>query len=187
EIPPLRPDGSLWMTEGYDPITHLVYAPPPGFVLPPLPPQPTPADVAGARHLLLAELLGDFPFADAAGRTNAVAALFTPFLRSLISGGVPLGIFDKPKQGTGASLLAFAIVHIVTGRPAATLSAPDERDEWRKAITSALVEGRTFVLIDNVVAPLRSAHLARAITTPVWEDRMLGESPNLRVPQRAVW
>jgi hypothetical protein len=186
EIPPLRPDGSVRSDPGYDAETRLLYAPPPGFTVPPIAPVPTPRDVLAARALL-AELLADFPFVEQGSRANAWAALLTPFVRPLISTCVPLGIFDRPRQGTGASLLAFAIVHLVTGRPVATLPAPDRDEEWAKLITSALIDGRTFVLLDNVVKPLHSAHLARAITTPVWEERLLGESRNVRVAQRAVW
>jgi hypothetical protein len=186
EVPPLRPDGTLQTVPGYDPATKLVYAPPAGFVLPSIPTVSTASEVAAARALL-EELVCDFPFVDNASRANALAALLTPFVRSMIAGCVPLGVFDKPKQGTGASLLVLAIVQVVTGRDAATVSAPDEREEWRKLITSVLLNGRTFVLIDNVTAPLRSAHLARALTTPVWEDRVLGESRQVRIPQRAVW
>jgi hypothetical protein len=186
EIPPLRPDGSVFTDPGYDPDTRLLYIPPPGFTVPPIPAVPSARDLLAARALI-AELFVDFPFADQGSRANAWAALLTPFVRPLISTCVPLGIFDKPRQGTGASLLAFAIVHLVTGRPVATLPAPDRDEEWAKLITSALIDGRTFVLLDNVIKTLHSAHLARAITTPVWEERLLGESRNVRVAQRAVW
>src|SRR5262249_10637105 len=136
---------------------------------------------------LLEEVVCDFPFVDQASRANALAALLTPFVRPLIAGCTPLAIFDKPKQGTGASWLAFAIAHLVTVPLADPLPAPEQREEWGKRITAALLAGRTFVLIDNVVEPLQSAHLARAITTPMWADRILGESRVVRVPQRAVW
>src|SRR5262249_47685211 len=159
--------------------TRLVYAPPAGFRLPAIAERPTAADVRAARTLL-EEVVADFPFVDDASRANALAPLLTSFLRPLTSGCVPLGLFDKHKQGTGGSLAAFAIVQLVTGRPVATLPAPDYPEEWGKLITSTLVAGKTFVLIDNVVTPLRSAHLARAITTPVWEDRVLGESRLVR-------
>src|SRR5262249_4585629 len=186
EVPPLRPDGTVVTDPGYDAATRLFYAPPDGFVLPPVAIAPTATEVEEARKLL-EELMVDFPFVDQASRANALAALITPLVRPLITGCMPLGVFDKPKQGTGASLLIMAIAQLVTGREAATLPAPDKPEEWGKLITTVLLAGRSFILIDNVIAPLRSAHLARALTTPVWEDRLLGETRLVRLPQRAAW
>ena len=79
--------------------------PTPGFVLPPVPESPTEDDLKAAVITLL-EPFQDFPFVAEADRTHALAALFTILARPLISGPAPLFLFDKPKQGTGATLLA---------------------------------------------------------------------------------
>jgi hypothetical protein len=132
-------------------------------------------------------LLGDFPFVDSASRANALALLLTFVLRPAILGPVPLAIIDKPGPGTGASLLAEAVSTIATGRPAAMMTVPREEDEWRKKITAALLAGATAITIDNVVYSLASVHLAAALTSRTWEDRILGRSELARLPQRATW
>jgi hypothetical protein len=143
--------------------------------------------VSRARRLLVDELLGDFPFVDDASRANAMALLMTPIVRPMIDGNVPLALLDKPGAGTGASLLAEVISVIATGRMGAMMSAPHEDDEWRKEITSMLLDGATFILIDNVVGRLRAASLARALTGATWKDRILGKNVSVELPQRAIW
>jgi hypothetical protein len=65
------------------------------------------------------------------------------------------------------------------------LTAPNRDEEWCKKITAALSDGRTFVLIDNLIVALASAHLASALTAEVWEDRVLGVSRMVRIRQHA--
>lgn len=187
EAPVLRDDGSLLAGAGYDKRARVVYAPAPGLVVPPIPATPTHADVEAARALLVDELLGNFPFVNDASRANAIALVVTPIMRPLIDGGVPLGLLDKPQAGTGASLLADVIAIIATGRAGAMMSDPGDDEEWRKQITSALLHGATFVLIDNTVGRLRSKSLSRALTATTWKDRILGKSVSVELPQRAVW
>jgi len=50
-----------------------------------------------------------------------------------------------------------------------------------------LVEGRPIVDFDNVEHPLDSEHLAAVLTSTTWEDRILGRTAIVRLPQRAVW
>ena len=105
----------------------------------------------------------------------------------MIAGPIPLALLDKPGAGTGASLLADVVSLIATGREGAMMSAPREDEEWRKQITSLLLEGAAFVLIDNVVGRLRSAALSRVLTCTTWKDRLLGKNVSIEVAQRAVW
>ena len=71
-------------------------------------------------------------------------------------------------------------------RPPATGVARSE-DELRKAITASLLEGQAIVNLDNVVYPLDSPHLARAITQSVYADRLLGVNEMLRLPTNVLW
>jgi len=105
----------------------------------------------------------------------------------MIDGNVPLALLDKPQAGTGASFLAEVVAMIATGRPANMMGAPDTEDEWRKAITSTLLEGSPIIVIDNVVGKLRSSSLTRALTSKTWRDRFLGKSEMVDLPQRSVW
>lgn len=186
EVPVLRPDGTLLTTPGYDSATRLIYDPAPGLDMPPIPDSPTVDDVTGARALL-DELLCDFPFPDDPSRANVLALLLTPIIRPAIAGQVPLALLDKPQAGTGASLLANVVALIATGRSAAFMTAPRDDDEWRKRITSVLRDGATLILLDNVTERLESPNLAAALTTDTWQDRLLGRSESLTLPQRASW
>lgn len=200
EIPLIRPDGSILDQPGYDPALRLYYVPPEGFRLAPVPLRPTDAEVADALTLLW-EAIGEFPYVNdgpeldidgrgqrlSASRANAMAALLTPVVRSLIRGGVPLGLIDKPTAGTGASLFVQVLAVITTGRSVGFLAAPANDDEWRKSITATLKDGAMLVIIDNVEKPLWAPNLAMALTTDVWKDRELSTSRLLQLPQRATW
>ena len=139
---------------------------------------------------LLEEVIHDFPFDSEASKTNALAALFTPVLRDLIPGPVPMAIFDKPQQGTGASLLVDSISLIATGRPAYMTTPPEGREreeEWRKKATSILLEGRSIVTVDNIEGVLKSAVLGALLTCTYWQDRALGKNELISVLHRTTW
>jgi len=188
-VPTLRPDGTILDRPGYDAATQLIYAPPRNFTVPPIPEEPTELEVAEAVDYINGELLVDFPFADdEASKANAWALLLTPILRPAIAGGVPLALLDAPSPGSGKSLFCHVVALVATGKTAGILTAPQHNEEeWRKRITAALRHGRPVVQIDNLADELKSAQLAAALTTEWWEDRELGYSRLLRLPQRATW
>jgi hypothetical protein len=172
--PVLRSDFSVVTQTGYDAQSRVFYAPPPGFVLPPLPP------LDEALHWL-DEALGAFCYAADASRANAYALLLTPIARLVIRGTVPLAVIDSPQQGSGKSCLVNVISLITTGAPASTVSEPEDDGEWRKMLTSALRRGDELLTIDNIAHQLKSARLAEFVTTEWWTDRLLGgnEMPSL--------
>jgi hypothetical protein len=200
EIPVMRPNGSILDTPGYDRLTRLYYHPAPGLQVPPIPTYPSRQDAEKARQFIW-EAISEFPYVQdgptlerngerlrgSASAANAFAAVLTPVCRHLIDGCVPLGLIDKPKSGTGASLFTKLISLIGTGRTAAMMAAPHEDEEWRKSITATLMHGATVVVIDNVEQPLWAPSLAAALTATVWEDRVLGRNEKVRLPQRATW
>jgi Bifunctional DNA primase/polymerase, N-terminal len=184
-VPFFRPDGTLVKQAGYDSVTRIFYAPAPGLAVE-VPEQPTRGDVRRALELV-EECIGDFPYADEASAANALAMLSTPILRTVIPGPVPLAAIDKPTPGTGGSLLADVAALVATGRPAGMASAPRDDEEVRKQITSALRAGSPVITIDNVSGDLSAPSLARALTAEIWEDRLLGRSEQVKLPQRATW
>lgn len=186
EVPVLRPDGTVLEQPGYDLSTHLLYFPADGLKVPAISRNPSARDVADARELI-EEAIGEFPYVDEASRANAFGLLLTPVLRPAIPGLVPMAGIDAPQAGTGKGLLASVVSVIGTGREAGAMSAPCNEDEWRKLITATLCQGSTFIMIDNVDDELRSSSLASALTTPVWKDRILGQSAIVSVSQRATW
>jgi hypothetical protein len=186
EVPFLRPDGTVCVTPGYDPATQLVYRPVAGLTIPPIPEMPTTEDLSAACGRI-AEMLGEFPYADDASYANAIALLMSPAARPAIAGPTPLAFIDKPAPGTGATLLADAIAYVFTGRTAPLTGAPAKEEEWEKLITSALLAGTTFIAFDNIHRPLASAALSRALTATTWRNRLLGSHDFPVLAQRATW
>ena len=186
ETPVMRKDGTIFSTPGYDPVTRLYYSPSPGFGEITTPDNPSDEDVDAARELL-EEMLCDFPFVDESSKANAIAAMITCPLRPLLSGNVPLCMFDKPQPGTGGSLLAESIAMVATGRDVSMSAAPSDEEEWRKKITVHLMTGRPIVIWDNVEHLLESDSLAQVLTSTVWNDRILGSSKPVDLPARTIW
>ncbi len=185
---PVLGRGGVLLTEpGYHPDARLLYRPPPGFALPPVPERPTPADITAARNLLLDDLLGDFPFTGEAERAHALALLLLGFVRPMIDAPTPLHMIEKPTPGTGATLMVDAIATILTGVGASVMTEGRDEDEWRKRLTAKLRQLPTLLLIDNLRQELDSSALAAALTAPVWEDRVLGASDMVRLPVRCAW
>jgi hypothetical protein len=186
-VPVFGPDGE-WQTEpGYQAASRTFHAPARECHIPAVAEQPSAAEVARARALLLDDVLGDFPFVGEAERAHALAAIVLPFVRPMIAGPTPLHLIEKPSPGTGGSLLAEMPVRIATGRAPAVMSEGRDEDEWRKRITAKLATGPAVIVIDNIRRPLESAALASALTADVFEDRRLGHTQVLRLPVRGVW
>jgi hypothetical protein len=186
EVPTLRPDGSILATPGYDLATGLFYLAEPSLTVPLIPEYPSPDDVQHA-VAIVDDVLFDFPFVDQASRANAWAVLLTTMIRHAIQGRVPLCLCDAPKAGTGKGLFAGVVSIIATGRLAAMFSAPDDDNEWRKQLTSALLIGSTMIIIDNLEGRLDSASLSRALTAPIWADRILSTNTMAHLPNNATW
>jgi putative DNA primase/helicase len=187
EVPVLGPNGELATTPGYHPTSRTFYEPPAGLTVPPVPEDPTPAEVEAARTLLADELLGDFPFVGDAERAHALALLLLPFVRDLIDGPTPLHLIEKPSPGTGGTLLSDVLALPALGRPLAAMTEARDEDEWRKRITAKLLPSPSHVLIDNLRRRLDSAAVSAALTTLAWEDRVLGASEVRSIPVRCAW
>jgi|SRR5215217_4117055 len=185
--PVVRPDGSVLVERGFDEQTGLWFAPQQDLDIPRVSETPSEAEVEEALQGLW-EQLQDFPFVDKASAANILAFPLTLIMRPAIEGHVPLMIVDKPEVGTGASLMVDMLATAIIGKNAGAVGAPDDDDsEMRKLITGALRHSRQIVFFDNVATELKHASLARALTISYWEDRLLGHSIVVRLPQRAAW
>lgn len=184
--PVVAPDGTCLTADGYYPGVQL-YLDLKAIRMPTVPERPLSTDINRARSLILDELLVDFPFTTSADRAHAVASLITPMARPLIDGPTPLFLFDAPSPGTGKGLLAEVVVTVNTGGPPAMMTEGRGVEEWRKRITAVLMEVPSIVVIDNIRDRLDAAPLASALTAPIWQDRVLGESRVVRVPVRCCW
>jgi hypothetical protein len=137
-------------------------------------------------RLLGQELLVDFPFADQASATHAVCMFLQPFVRLLIEGPSPLYLIDAPMRGTGKTLLAVTIGAIALGKHPSPLSQSSDESEVDKRITAILIDGTTFIFLDNISA-LKSRSLASVLTSTTWSGRMLGHSRVIAVPNNSTW
>jgi hypothetical protein len=186
EAPVLRPDGSLLDHPGYDPATQLYYAPDPELKIPPISENPTQHQIEAARAAL-EQAIGEFPFVEQASRSNALATMLTPIVRSSIDSSCPMALFDAPAAGTGKTLLADVISIVATGRAGEMFSAPRDEDEWRKQITMALTSGTSVVVIDNVNRRLDNSDLCKVLTETTHADRVFRSHEKLLLPVKSTW
>jgi hypothetical protein len=170
--PFLRPDMSVCAAPGYDAATGIYCQPSATF--PAIIENPTRVDALVALNRLT------YPFAEfplsAAGRTVVIAHIMTLVTRPSFDTAPPF-IYSAPVAGTGKTLLARMVSLLAHG-----IAAPErpwtEKEELRKVLLSVLIAGDTAIHFDNVPngAKIRSAELARFVTSPHYGDRVLGES-----------
>jgi hypothetical protein len=187
EAPVFAEDGTFQTEPGYHAGNRTLYIPAAGFHVPEVAIRPSPAEIEQARGLICFDLLGDFPFTRNSELAHAVALVLLPFARDLIAGPTPLHLIEKPSPGTGATLFVDMAMLPTTGRSVTTMTEGRDEDEWRKRLTAKLRSGSAFLLIDNLRRCLDSAAVASAITSPTWEDRVLGTSEVIRIPVRCAW
>jgi len=176
-------DGTLHTEHGYNEQTRLFHASAVtvGDIA------PTPENITHARNLLLGELLCDFPFKDESSRAHALAYLLLPFVRQMINGPTPLHLINSPTPGTGKGKLINACAFPALGYDVPTMTEAQTDDEWRKRLTTVLMNGRSHVVIDNVNNGLNSGDLASALTQPIWSDRMLGGNQEINIKIKTAW
>lgn len=182
--PTLRPDGTVLQAAGYDVATGLYYAP--AGDVSSVPEVPDVVDVKRARNFLLNLVLHDFPWATPGDRANFIALLVSPILRPYIGGLIPLGAISAADRGSGKTLLADIIgtLYGATVRP----WVPDD-DELRKAITATLMKSTAVIVFDNVSEydAVDAPSLAKLLTSPSWDDRILGRSEEARLINDRLW
>ncbi|MEA3225831.1 MAG: bifunctional DNA primase/polymerase, partial [Planctomycetota bacterium] len=155
---------------------------------PNVPTRPTKAQTTSAIRLITDDLLLDFPFATQADRANTIALYLAPFVRHLFDGPCPLHLVSASERGSGKTTLVDLAHHVFAGRPVASRALPTDDEEVRKAITSILIAGEPFVLLDNLrERTLDSAPLAQTLTSTEYSDRLLGQSRTLNLRNRAIW
>lgn len=176
-------DGVLHDQPGYDKATRLYYTG--GVKLGDT--TPTPENIERAKDLILNNLLLDFPFKDPASLAHAIAYMLLPYTRDMIDGPTPVHDVDSPTAGTGKGKLLNACAYPFLGHDVPTMAAAKDDDEWRKRITTSLMNGSTHLVIDNVNHELDSGSLASAFTQPLWEDRTLGANREVKIPIRTIW
>lgn len=188
ESPIFIPPGILVTNPGYQPETRYYLQPPKDLTIPYLSCEPDDTSVQRAKRFILEDLIADFPFDSEGDVAHAVEVMLLPFVRQLIDGPTPLHLFESPVPGTGKGLLAEILTTPAAGNGLAVMTEPGEyEDEWRKRLTSKLLQGPPFILIDNIKNSLNSANLAAVLTAQIWEDRILGQSKMATLPVTTTW
>lgn len=190
-MPAVTKSGILIQTPGYY-RDEGIYADPLGyFGHLEVPKYPSSKEISESYNLLAEELLGDFPFVEELDRTHAIAAIVQSFLRPRIDGPTPFFAIEAPSPGTGKGLLS-EIICLILGNSAAVESFPNNDDEVRKKITSRLLESPTVMMFDNLTGDSKkgeidSRSLAAAITSVIWNDRLLGTNKTISLPVQCLW
>jgi len=183
--PFVRPDGSICTEPGYDEVTRTLLMPDEVFAGIEVPEDPSAAEIAAARDLLMEEWLGDFPLDADADRANLLALLVTPAIRGNVP-RAPLAVIDGLQMGVGKNLLADVLLTVYTGHAAQPMNWVSEPEEIRKQVTAAFRTGSEFFVYDEAHT-LEGAPLAQALTAEVWQDRILGVSNMASFPNRVTW
>jgi hypothetical protein len=185
EVPIVRDDGTILDQPGYDTDTRLSYIPQLGLNMPTIPQSPTKEQVKDAAEYI-GGFISDFPYVSNADKANTYGMLITTVTRNSVR-HVPMPTITATKQGTGKGLLTDLTAIIATGHAAASLSEVRSEEEWDKRITALLMNGTTFISIDNVEGVLRSATLSHVLTADSYTGRVLGLSKMATVAQRSIW
>ena len=132
-------------------------------------------------------VLEGFPLDD---RESArVLAMFLTFMQRRVCDIAPAFLITAPDVGNGKSALVSLAALTVHGRSPGASPFSSNSEEQRKAITAALMTNQPCIFFDNLKAGsvFNSEELAIAMTSPDWEDRKLGVSERVTLPNRAVW
>lgn len=184
EYPVMRPDGSILQKPGYDQRTQLYYSPSCEFE--PVADEPNHNDMVAARERLL-DLVVDFPFSQSVHRSAWLAGLLTFFARPAYEGTTPFFLVDANTRGAGKGFLCHVAALVATGRkmPVATQSTDEAAEQ--KFITAVARAGDLVKLIDNISRPFGTGKFDAALTTTLWEDRLLGQNQLLSLPLYTIW
>ncbi len=133
--------------------------------------------LSGAKKVL-DDLLSEFPFADG-GRSKAVgvAAMISLFGSGLLPKGAlrPVFIYLGNAEGAGKTMLAKCAVSPAHGF-VDTEGAPKDKVEIAKELLTAVIEARSYILLDNCKGHLDSPQLEAFVTSVRWKGRILGVS-----------
>lgn len=122
-----------------------------------------------------------------ASRANMMALILQPFVQHLIKGSCPAYHIDKASPGSGAGYLTDVAFMIAEGTRAVVNTMSDSNEEFKKSITATLRQGAPIIFIDNINRKVDSGALAAALTSGVWNDRILGVSDNAKIEVKCAW
>jgi hypothetical protein len=170
--PTMRRDGSVLMTEGWDPETKLILMGPVP-AMPQLSLTPSREDAEQAVRMLDQELLSEFPFVDEASKSAALSGLITPNVRAALS-CVPAHGVTAREAGTGKSFLCDIVAGIAIGDAMPITAAGKDLEETEKRLNTKILKGSTLFCIDNVSIPIGGDAFCQVVERPTYTLRILG-------------
>ena len=182
-VPIVRPDGSIRVEPGYDPVTGLLLDPL-GTVFPDLDAHPTRAHADKALGVLL-DLIASFPFVEPADQGVAISTFLTAVHRRSLR-TAPLHAFSSPVAGSGKSLLVDIASMIATGHEAAVIAQGKTEEETEKRLNAALRYGDALLCLDNLEQPLGGEFLCSVLTQNTVRFRILGQTELLEFPTNVM-
>ena len=150
-----------------------------------------PYDQGEAREALQrleAEFCAGFEFETPLDKAAALAALLTGVQRKVLD-SAPGVLVLAASQNTGKTTLARRLHLILTGRDLPVVTFPPNADEARKTLLALLLRSPALICFDNIPDGLnfRDASLAAVMTSPVWEQRILGVSEPVQVQTNTLF
>ncbi len=129
----------------------------------------------------------DFMTATPVDKGVLLASILTAVLRPVLK-TAPAIALDAPVQGSGKTYLAQCLGALSTGETPAAYPHTSGRDdeEVRKRITTVLVSGARVLVWDNILGIFDSATIATFLTTEVFNDRILGKTEEISMPNRML-
>lgn len=204
-------NGKLVVDKGYNPHTEAWYEPDANLQIPEVAEYPAEEDVRKAVALFFDDLLEGFPFRDGrdpprheqdvegllpghrrrlygeASRANALGLFLLPFVRPMISGPTPFHVINKRQPREGAGLLMKLLGCVATGANIKVQTFTQDGDEFRKRITSVMLNPPEILLLDNLEGLIGGQEFKAALTGDDWEDRLLGQNIMVKGEIRWVW
>lgn len=131
--------------------------------------------------------LSGFPPEAATDEAVMVAMMLTAMQRPTLETS-PMFAISANTPGTGKTQLATGIASLMTGEVPAVHGFRDNEQEFAKMLMSALLQGDSTLIIDNVKlgVALGGDALCAVLSSPVYVDRELGYSRTRRVSTRAL-
>ena len=126
-----------------------------------------------------------FCFQSEQDRTNAIAAMITPYLKGIFTNfnvRTPVFFYVANRERAGKDYCAGVTGIIYEGQaieenPISTSEkGGNSNDELRKSITSAMIQGRKRFHSSNNKGLINNAVFESATTNSVWTDRILGKN-----------
>lgn len=152
--------------------------------------RPQQSDAQEAWHRLEA-VVEDFPFAASPSqevhRAAWLALLLTVVGRYAIDGPIPFALIEANSQAAGKGLLSQVTAIITTGSGAPVMGCPREEVELKKSILPVLMDATRIQVLDEIHAGFGGRAWNALVTATVYQDRLLGASAMVEVPNDTVW